>query len=476
MNEFDPRRQHYNVTLVVLVVSALAFATLQSAVVPALPEIQRALNTSETSVSWLLTGYLLSASVATPIAGRLGDMFGKERMLVIVLVLLAVGTVLAALATSIGLMIVARVIQGIGGGVFPLSFGIIRDEFPREKVAGGIGLLSAIMGVGGGLGLVLAGAIVDALNYHWLFWLPLLLVVPAAIAAHLFIPESPVKSPARINWLGAVLMSAGISAVLIAITEASDWGWTSARTLGLFAAGALLVALWIRAELRAEEPLIDMRMMQIRGVWTTNTVAFLLGAGMYSSFVLVPQLIELPAATGHGFGASVTTAGLYMLPATVFIFLLALFAGRLEARFGSKPPLIAGTAAAGASFLLLAISHAGDIEILVAMSLLGAGIGLSFAAMANLIVQSVAPTQTGVATGMNTVMRTLGGAVGGQVVASILSGHIGAGGVPEDSGFTLAFVFCAGSLALAVLAGLVVPGRRRDRRSAGDPALAEISA
>ncbi|MDX6550684.1 MAG: hypothetical protein QOJ31_1368, partial [Gaiellales bacterium] len=277
MLEPDPHRQHFNLTLAVLALGGVSFALLQSLVAPALPNIQHALHTNESTVSWVLTGYLLSASVATPIIGRLGDMFGKERVMVIVLVMLGLGTLLAAVATSITVLIAGRVIQGIGGGIFPLAFGIIRDEFPREKVSGGIGLMSALLGIGGGLGVVLAGVIVDHLSYHWLFWIPMVVIAVATVMAHFYVPESPIKTPGRINWLGAALMSTGLSALLWAISEGNSWGWASLRTLGVLAAGAVLIALWVAAELRADEPLVDMRMMTIKGVWTTNLVAFLLG-------------------------------------------------------------------------------------------------------------------------------------------------------------------------------------------------------
>jgi EmrB/QacA subfamily drug resistance transporter len=461
MHHADQHRQHFNVTLAVLALAGVSFALLQSLVAPALPEIQHSLHTSESMVSWVLTGYLLSASVSTPIVGRLGDMFGKDRVLVVVLVMFAVGTLVAAVASSIGVLIIARVVQGIGGGIFPLAFGIIRDEFPRDRVSGGIGLMSALLGIGGGLGVVLAGVIVDRLSYHWLFWIPLVAIVGATVLAHFYVPESPVKTPGKINWLGAALMSAGLGGVLLAISEGNTWGWTSGRTLGLLALGGVLVLLWIPAELRADEPLVDMRMMRLKGVWTTNLVAVLLGVGMYSSFILVPQLVQLPESTGFGFGATVTGAGLFLLPATLMMLLVGSLAGRLEVRFGSKPPLIAGAMSAAASFLLLAAAHGQRIDIYASMTLLGIGIGLAFAALANLIVDNVRQDQTGVATGMNTVMRTVGGAVGGQIAAALLSNNLAGDGLPAERGFTLAFIVGAGALVVGIGAAILIPGRPR---------------
>jgi EmrB/QacA subfamily drug resistance transporter len=454
----------------VLALGGISYSLLQSLVAPALPEIQHALHTSEDGVSWVLTSYLLSASVATPIIGRLGDVHGKERVLMVVLALLAVGTLVSALATSLAVMVVGRVVQGAAGGIFPLAFGIVRDEFPRDRVAGGIGLMSALLGVGGGAGVVLAGPIVDNLSFHYLFWLPLIAIVAATVATHLFVPESPVKTPGRVNWRGALLMSLGLALVLVAVSETATWHWLSARTLGCLAAGFALLALWARSEARSAEPLVDMRMMRIRGVWTTNAVALLLGFGMYASFILLPQLVESPRRVGYGFGATVTGAGLFMVPSTVAMLLVGSQTGRLERRFGSKPPLLAGGLLTTACFVLLALAHDARWEVYVAAALLGSGIGLAFAAMANLIIENVGPEQTGVATGMNTVTRTVGGAFGGAATASILAGTLGRSGYPSAHGYTSSFGLCAVALALGVLAGLAIPSRHGRRVTAPQPA------
>src|SRR5437588_12056466 len=419
------------IILAVLAFGGLSYACLQSLVVPALPQIQGSLHTSESAVGWVLTAFLLSASVATPIIGRLGDMYGKGRLLMIVLLMLALGTLISAVASSLWLMILGRVIQGAGGGIFPLAFSIIRDEFPNERVPGAIGLVSSLLGIGGGAGVVFAGVVTENLSYHWLFWFPLAAIVFTACLTWRYIPESRVKTPARTTYRATVLMTAGISGVLLAITETSTWGWGSPKTLSLLALGVVLIVAWVREELRSREPLVDMRMMAIRGVWTTNAVAFLIGVGMYSSFILLPELVQEPASTGYGFGASVTTAGLFLLPATIAIVVVGQMAGILERRIGSRMSLIGGALFALASYALLVVDRSVQGEIYVAAGLLGIGIGLSFSAMANLIVQNVRQEQTGVATGMNAVTRTLGGAFGGQVAATLLASNLGAASLPN---------------------------------------------
>ena len=453
-------RQHYNVTFALLAVAAIGYALLQSLVAPALPDIQHALHTSVNGVSWVLTAYLLSASIATPLIGRLGDMYGKERLLVVVLILLCVATVISAIATSLLVMLVGRVVQGAAGGVFPLAFGIIRDEFPRERVAGAIGVMSALLGVGGGAGVVLAGPIVSHLSFHYLFWLPLIPLVVATVAIHLFVPESPLRVGGRVDWTGAVLMAIGLAAVLVAVSEAPSWHWLSAKTLVVLASGVAVLGVWVRSEARNEDALVDMQMMRIRGVWTTNAVALLLGFGMYASFVVLPEFVETPSRAGYGFGASVTGAGLFLLPSTIAMLIAGAQTGRLEKRFGSKPPLLAGAATTVASYALLAVARTERWEIYVAALLLGTGIGLAFAAMVNLIIENVGPAETGIATGMNTVTRTVGGAFGGSAVASILAATVGSSGFASVHGFTVAFSACAIAVALGVAIGLAIPQRR----------------
>src|SRR3954454_14043587 len=403
-------------------------------------------------------------------------MYGKERLLMLVLVMLALGTFISAIASSLWLMLLGRVIQGAGGGIFPLAFSIIRDEFPARRVPGAIGLVSSLLGIGGGAGVVFAGIVTQNLSYHWLFWFPLAMIVVTAFLTRRYIPESPVRSPGVINYRAAGLMTLGISAVLLAITETSTWGWGSPKTLGLLAAGLLVILAWVREELRSREPLVDMRMMAIRGVWTTNAVAFLIGIGMYSSFILLPELVQEPTSTGYGFGASVTTAGLFLLPSTIAIVVVGQMAGILERRIGSRGALIGGALFALASYALLVVDRSDESEIYVAAGLLGIGIGLSFSAMANLIVQNVRQEQTGVATGMNAVTRTLGGAFGGQLAATLLAGSLGAGGLPTSTGFTLSFLMCLIALAGAFGLAVAVPRRGANgRRPAGVPVLPDRS-
>jgi len=319
--------------LVALGCAAMSFSVLQSLVIPVLPAIGRDLHVSQEAVTWVLTGYLLSAAVATPLLGRLGDMFGKRRMLLVTMAALTAGIVLSGLANSLELLVAGRVVQGLGGALFPLAFGIIRDELPPERVAGAIGFISATLGVGGGLGITLAGPIAARLGYHWLFWAPLPLVVLAALIM-LRIPESPVRAGGRVSLTCAVLLSAWLVTLLIALTEAPSWGWLSAAFGAALLVSAALFAAWWVAELRSASPLVDVRMLTRPAVLRTNLVAVAVGFTLYGSLIMIPELLQTPRATGYGFGVSLNAAGLLLLPQTAAVFVLACWPGGCPPRSG----------------------------------------------------------------------------------------------------------------------------------------------
>jgi EmrB/QacA subfamily drug resistance transporter len=476
-------RQHYNVTLLILTLAGTAFSLQQTMVVPALPVLQAEFGTSPSWAVWVLTGFLLTASVATPLLGRLGDQFGKERMLVISLAIFLAGCLGAAAAWDIWSLIGFRILSGAGGAVFPLSFAIIRDEFPPEKVRVGIGLLSAVFGVGGGLGILLSGLIVDHASWRWIFVAGALPVAAAIVLVHRFVPESPVKSPSRVDYAGAAFLSAGLVALLLALTEGERWGWGSGRILTLGVVAVALLVGWGWVETRVSVPMVDMRMLARRPILFTNLAALIAGFAMFGSFVLVPAYVEtptnLPASLAgladYGFGATATEAGLILLPSSLVMLVAGPAAGLLGRRFGSKWPLASGMVLVAAGSALLALFHDEPWQVAVAMIVLGTGVAFAFAAMAALITESVRPTETGVATGMNTVMRTDGSVVGGQVGAALLTADtIGSSPVPAESAYVHAFwLSAAAAVVAAALAVLVTPRRTEMQSSARAVTVAE---
>ena len=466
-------RRHYGLTLGILTLAAAAYALQQTMVVPALPELQRELGASTTWVTWVMTGFLLSAAVVTPILGKLGDRFGKERLLVVALLIFLVGCAGCAAAPDIWTLIAFRVVSGAAGAVFPLSFGIIRDEFPADRVKVGIGLLSAVFGVGGGFGLVFSGLIVDNASWRWLFVVGAAGVAVAVVLVHVFIPESPVRSTSRIDLPGALLLSVVLTTLLLGMSEGESWGWTSAAVLGLFAASAVSFAAWVLFELNVDQPLIDIRLLAERPVLLTNLIAMISGFAMFGAYVLVPRFVQapggLPASVvdriDYGFGASATTTGLYLLPGSALMLLAGPSAGLLGRRVGSKWPLSIGMGLIALSAVGLAALHGEPWQIVVAMAGLSVGVAFAFAAMAALITEAVAATEMGIATGINTVMRTVGAVIGAQVGAAILTGETLSGtGVPTEGAYVTAFALSAiAAGAAAAIAVFVTPVGRRPR-------------
>ncbi|MFF5304324.1 MFS transporter [Streptomyces sp. NPDC013161] len=458
-------RKSSRLTFAVLATGAGVFSMLQSLIAPALPTVQHALHTSQSTATWVMTAYLLSASVFTPILGRVGDLVGKKRTLVAVLLAVLAGCLVAALAPNIGVLIIARVVQGVGGALFPLSFGIIRDEFDASQVPGSISNLSAVIAAGGGVGMVAAGPIVTALDYRWLFWFPVGIVAVTTLIAVRYVPESPNRADGRVNWLGAVLLSGWLVALLLPLSQASIWGWGSVRVVGLFAAAVVLFAAWLLSEARSSSPLIDLKVMRLPSVWTTNTAALLFGAGMYAIWSFLPGFVQTPSSAGYGFGASVTASGLLMLPMLIAMFVSGVLSGRLEPIVGAKALLTTGAALGAVACAILALWHDQQWQIALVAGIFGLGIGLAFASMANLIVGSVPPEQTGAATGMNANIRTIGGSIGAAVTSVLVTGHLQPSGLPYDSGYTHGFTLLAVLLLGAALAALLVP--RRSGRSGG---------
>lgn len=464
-----PGRGNSTLIFLTLALGSGAYTVLQSMVLPALPVIQHDVHTSQETTTWLLTAFLLSASIATPILGRVGDLFGKRRMLLIVFTALGIGSLLSGLTDSIGLLIVARVIQGLAGAIFPLSYGIIRDEFPPSRVPAAIGLMSAMLGIGSGLGIVLAGPIINAFSWHWLFWFPLMVSGLALVATVIFIPESPVRASGTVNLGAALALAAWLVALLLGLSEGSVWGWTSAGTLGLFAAAVVTFVLWTWVENHSSVPLIDLKMMRIPAVWWTNIAALLLGVGMYSTFIVVPPLLQTPRSVGYGLGASVTVSGLYMLPSTAAMLVISLYIGRLTSRFGAKLPLVIGCVLTAASFGILLGSHFHPWGFIAMSCVQGIGIGLAFSSMANLIIQAVPIESTGVATGMNSNIRTIGGSIGSGVVASLLAAGVLPSGYPKESGYSISLVVLLIATIVAAVAGALVPVARARSGGSGSP-------
>ena len=458
----SPRTANPSTILAVLLAAGISFALTQTIVLPALAVLGQEYGASATATSWVVTGFLLSASVSTPIIGKLGDVYGKGRVLTVVLALFALGGTINALAGSIELVIAGRVLQGVAGGVFPLSFGIIRDTFPKERVPGAISLISSVFGVGAGIGLPLSGVIVDHTHPSVVFWISLV-ALPAAVAAYRVIPPTETVRGMRIDWTGALLLSGALALLLLGVTQAPSLGWGSPANVALLLAGAALLVLWVVVEQRVQQPLIELAVLRKRAVLATNVTGLLTGLAMFSGFLLIPQIAQAPESTGYGLGASVTVAGLLLAPSAVGQLLAGPFAGRLGVSIGFRSTLVIGSLLSAAAFTLLSFLHSAWWHLALGGLLLGAGVAFAFASMANLIVAAVDQHEVGIATGINTVTRTVGGAFGSAISTAVLASTIGAGGLPSGGGYQLAFGLAALMALLAAGSALRVPVTARAR-------------
>lgn len=444
-------------TITVLAVGVGAFGLLQSLIVPVLTEVQDRFDTDQATVTWVLTSYLLSAAVATPLIGRVGDAVGKQKMLVVTLSLLAVGSAMAALAPTIEWMIVARVVQGLGGGVLPLSFGIIRDEVPAERSGTAVGIVASLVSAAFGTGIVLAGPIVDGLGYTWLFWLPAIATTLAAVATVLLVPESPVRMPGRISLLPAVLLSSWLVALLLGVSEGNDRGWTSPVIVGFFAAAVLLLVGWVVSERHSAVPLIDVELMRRRGVWTANAVAFVAGIGTFASLGFLPQMLQTPTSSGYGFGDTISQSGWVLLPSSAMAFVMGFVAPRLVRAFTARRVICFGAFVNSLAFGGVALMHGETWHISLLMVLQGLGLGCIVSSIAGVVLNSVPPHQSGVANGMNANIRLIGGSIGSATMGGIITARIGPGGFPLEVGYRDGFLVLSAAALVAAGVALLIP-------------------
>ncbi|TDC49285.1 MFS transporter [Actinomadura sp. KC345] len=443
----------------------MAYSLSMAVVTPALPQIQEGLDTTPAGAAWALTAMTLSAAVATPVIGRLGDLYGPRRVLLAVLTVATAGMVVAAVAWTVPVMLAGRALGGIGSGVFPLAYTIIRDVIPPARRASAVGLMSSMLGLGGAVSWCLAGPIIDFLGWRWLLWVPVAGLVPGLALAWRIVPRSERREAAKVDWWGAVLFAAWLVAALTALTQGMEWGWTSPGVLGLLAVSLVAVAAWLRVEGRVAQPLIDLRQMRARGVWTAHAASLLSGYALMAGGLLFPLLVQLPEDTGHGFGGTATQAALLQLPASIGMTAAGLSAGILDRRIGSRAVLLGGAAMTGLGYAFVAVQHEDMWHLYAGGLARGIGLGFAYAAVANLIVAVVPASETGVATGVNTLIRTVGASLGPQISAVVLVA------LPGEGGYTAGFALCAAVIALVVPLALLVPrgGRPAAPRLADAP-------
>ncbi|PVZ93644.1 MFS transporter [Amnibacterium flavum] len=447
---------------------------MQTIVIPIQPELPELLDASSADTPWVITATLVAAAISTPIAGRLGDMYGKRRIAMALLLLQAVGAVLAALSSTLVPMIVARALQGMATGVIPLGISILRDCVPAARLGSSIALVSATLGVGGALGLPLSAIVAEHLDWHALFWVAAGVALVAYALWFVFVPPSTQRTPGRLDLVGIAGLSLGLVGVLVAISRGEEWGWGDPRTLLLLVGGAAVLLGWGAFELRIEHPLVDLRVSASGAVLLTNLASVAMGFALFSSSIVFPQLLQLPTATGIGLGLSLVAASLVLAPSGLAMMAMSPIAGRFERRHGPKPLLVGGAAVLATGYGAVLLFHHSLWQVLGVNIVLGIGIGLGFAAMPALIMQAVPRSETGAANGLNALMRSLGTSIAAAAIGAVLAQSTATvGGVtgPSENGFLLALTLglFAAMLCLGIAAFIPKP------REVDDPSLPEGS-
>ncbi|MEN3298376.1 MFS transporter [Pseudonocardia sp.] len=454
------RRAPAVATLMVLTAALFAYSTLETMLSPALPMIQQAVGASTPAIAWIFTGLLLAGAVSTPVIGRLADVRDKRPVFLGVLVVVAVGTLLAALATTVALLTVGQILQGVGLGLVPLSVGIIRDTQSAERIKSGNGLIVGTAASSTAVGLVVAGPLLAVLPYTWLYWVPLAVIVGALVVAWFVVPSCPPSRGGRVDWPGAALLAAGLALVLVGITRSSRVGWTSPLVLGLIAGGLALIAVFVVVELRTAEPLVDLRLLGSRAVLLTCAVSFVVGFGTFAVFVLVPMLVEMPAETGYGLGGSAIVTGLYLVPLGVVGTLLAPLTGSLERLVGARGVMLVATGAMVAAALVLLGAAGHPWLILLSTALAGVTVGFGLTQAMNIVVATVPAERTASVSGLAFVVKSIGGTLGAQIGAALLAGSTIPGTeYPGWEGFRSAFVVAGVISMAAVLLSAALPAR-----------------
>jgi EmrB/QacA subfamily drug resistance transporter len=464
--------------VVVLAFSGIVVALMQTMILPISGRLPELLNAPADDTAWVVTSTLLAAAVATPILGRLGDMFGKRRMLFISLALMILGSVICALSESVTPMVIGRLVQGLALGFIPLGISIMRDVLPPAKLASSIALMSASLGVGGAVGLPLSALVAQSFDWHILFWSAAALGAVALLLVRLVVPESDQRPGGRFDFVGAVGLSIGLVALLLAISKGGTWGWGSGKILTLFATAAVVLVLWGLYELRVKQPMVDLRTTARRQVLFTNLAGLVFGFALFAIQLIVPQIVQLPETTGFGLGGTLLQAGLVMAPQGVAMMIAAPISAKISRAMGPKVTLIIGALIVAAGYGLNTFLMTEVWHLILVSCIIGVGVGLAYGAMPLLIMTGVPRSETGSANSVNSLLRAAGGSLGSAVAGVVLAqltvtvaGHA----LPSEDGFrTLMMIGCAAALLALALAALLPRKTNEDVQVAaahGEPAV-----
>jgi MFS family permease len=462
----------------VLAFAGIVVALMQTVVIPLVPQLPTLLHASASDATWAITATLLAGAVATPTMGRLGDMFGKRRLLLVGLGLLVLGSLVAGFSDSLVPMVVGRTLQGLSAGVIPLGISIMRDELPAEKLGSATALMSASLGVGGALGLPLAALVAEHADWHVLFWGAAGIGVIAAVLVIAVAPESPVRSGGRFDLVGAIGLSVVLLCLLLAVSKGGTWGWGSGTTLGLLGAAVVVALVWGWWELRVGQPLVNLRTLGRRQLLLTNIASAVFGFGLFAMSLVIPQLLQLPTGTGYGLGQSLLAVGLVLAPSGLVMMAMSPLSARLSRARGPKVTLMVGAVVVAAGYGIGVVAMAEIWQLVLVSAFIGAGIGLAYGSMPALVMAAAPISETAAANSVNTLMRSIGTAVASAVAGVLLTQltvPFGAAAVPSQGAFRLIMAIAAVACLVALGIAAFLPGRaaveakKAEKARAGEP-------
>ncbi|MFJ9062190.1 MFS transporter [Streptomyces sp. NPDC102409] len=454
----------------VLAFCGVVVAIMQTIVVPLLPHIPELTGATPSAASWLVTVTLLTGAVFTPVLGRVGDMYGKRRVLVASLGVLVVGSVLCAVSSQIGVLIAGRALQGAAIAVVPLGISILRDELPPERVLSAVALMSSTMGIGAAVGLPVAAVVIQNFEWHTMFWVSGAIGLLDVVLVLRFVPESPIRSRGRFDVLGALGLTAALVCLLLAVTQGGGWGWTSVTTLGLLAAAVVIALVWGAYELRVRTPMVDLRVSARPAVLLTNIAALLIGFAFYANSLVTGQMVQEPRTTGYGLGASLVVSGLCMLPGGVTMVLLSPVSARISGKHGPRTSLALASVIIAVGYVVRYFTSHSLWTIIAGATVVAAGTAIAYSALPALVMRGVPVSETGAANGLNTLMRSVGQAFCSATVAAVLADmtFLAAGHeAPTLGAYQLVFLIAAGAALLGLAVTLCLPGTRAGAGTVG---------
>ncbi|MFD9761121.1 MFS transporter [[Kitasatospora] papulosa] len=461
---------HPRLATAVLAFCGVVVAIMQTIVVPLLPHIPDLTGATPEAASWLVTVTLLTGAVFTPVLGRVGDMYGKRRVLIASLGVLVLGSLLCAAGSQIDVLIAGRALQGAAIAVVPLGISILRDELPPERVLPAVALMSSSMGIGAAVGLPVAAVVIQNFEWHTMFWVSAAIGLLDIALVLRCVPESPIRSRGRFDALGALGLTATLVCLLLAVTQGGGWGWTSVPTLGLFVASAVIAPAWGAYELRVRSPMVDLRVSARPAVLLTNVAALLIGFAFYANSLVTGQMVQEPKTTGYGLGASIVVSGLCLLPGGVAMVLLSPVSARISGRHGPRTSLALASGIIAVGYVVRYFTSHSLWTIVAGATVVAAGTAIAYSALPALVMRGVPVGETGAANGLNTLMRSIGQAFCSATVAAVLANmtFLAAGRpAPTLGAYRLVFLIAAGAALLALAVTLCLPSERAGTGTVG---------